>query len=180
MSSSGSSANPYLYNASSGFRSDGDGPANTAPLQKVGARYYDVQFGCFLTRDTELGQKPYAYCDGDPVNFSDPSGHKKKWWEFWKNGNGDDLNPYFTYSIYDMKGENFDQQILHNADNEIAIGGFGSTAFGISGQISTSTIRTRGLTNGNEYGFAIFGGVALGGAAIKAYWATGTALGLWK
>jgi len=73
----GSSANPYLYNASSGYRSDGDGAADALPLQKVGARYYDVQFGCFLTRDTELGQKPYAYCDGDPVNFSDPSGHLK-------------------------------------------------------------------------------------------------------
>ena len=44
----------------------------------VGARYYDPEFGCFLTRDTELGQKPYTYCDGDPVNLSDPSGHKPK------------------------------------------------------------------------------------------------------
>jgi len=41
-------------------------------------RYYDPAFGCFLTRDTELGQKPYAYCDGDPVNCTDPSGHQKK------------------------------------------------------------------------------------------------------
>ncbi len=41
----------------------------------MGARYYDPTMGCFLTRDTYLNQKPYAYCDGDPVNFSDPSGH---------------------------------------------------------------------------------------------------------
>lgn len=30
----------------------------------------------FLTWDTELGQRLYAYCDGDPINFSDPSGHE--------------------------------------------------------------------------------------------------------
>jgi len=47
----------------------------------VGARYYDPTMGCFLTRDTYLNQKPYAYCDGDPVNFSDPTGHKKAWWQ---------------------------------------------------------------------------------------------------
>ncbi len=59
-----------------------------------------------------------------------------------------------------------------------AIGGFGATGFGFAGQISTSTILTRGLTNRNEYGFAVFGGIGLGGAAIKAYWAAGKAFGL--
>lgn len=42
---------------------------------KVGARYYAPAVGAFLTRDTDLSQPAYAYCDGDPVNFSDPSGH---------------------------------------------------------------------------------------------------------
>ena len=75
-SSSGSTGNPYRWGAESGYRSDGFGPTYAAPLQKVGARYYDPEFGCFLTRDTELGQKPYVYCDSDPINFSDPSGHQ--------------------------------------------------------------------------------------------------------
>ena len=75
---SGSTASPYGYNASSGYRSDGDGATYSAPLMKVGARYYDPEFGVFLTRDTELDQKPYAYCDGDPINCTDPSGHQKK------------------------------------------------------------------------------------------------------
>lgn len=78
VAQSGSSANPYLSNAGSGYRSDGDGPTYAAPLQKVGARYYDPEFGCFLTRDTDLSQRPYAYCDGDPVNCVDPTGHKTK------------------------------------------------------------------------------------------------------
>jgi len=72
---SGSTASPYGYNASSGYRSDGDGATYSAPLQKVGARYYDPEFGCFLTRDTELDESPYLYCDSDPINNVDPTGH---------------------------------------------------------------------------------------------------------
>jgi hypothetical protein len=41
----------------------------------VGARYYDPQVGLFITRDTHLDQKPYLYCEHDPVNCLDPSGH---------------------------------------------------------------------------------------------------------
>jgi len=41
----------------------------------VGCRFYDAQVGRFITRDTYLNQKPYAYCDGDPVNVTDPDGH---------------------------------------------------------------------------------------------------------
>ena len=44
----------------------------------MGARYYDPEFGCFLTRDTDLSEKPYAYCDSDPVNFGDPTGHDSR------------------------------------------------------------------------------------------------------
>ena len=75
-SSSGSTASPCKWGAGSGYRSDGFGPTGGAPLMKVGARYYDPEFGCFLTRDTELGQKPYVYCGGDPINFTDPTGHE--------------------------------------------------------------------------------------------------------
>jgi len=74
-------ASAYLWNGGAGYRTE-----NLAPLglplnysfQKVGDRYYDPTLACFLTRDTELGEKPYAYCGGDPVNFSDPSGHDSR------------------------------------------------------------------------------------------------------
>ena len=76
VGSSGSSGSAYGFHGGSGYRSDGDGPAGFAAFQKVGARYYDPMFGRFLTRDTDLSQRPYAYCDGDPVNCVDPTGHE--------------------------------------------------------------------------------------------------------
>jgi len=74
--SSGSTALPYQWRGSSGYRSDLD-----AGLNLVGARYYDKDSGRFVSRDTVLSQAPYAYCGGDPINFSDPSGHKQTWWQ---------------------------------------------------------------------------------------------------
>ena len=41
-----------------------------------GCRYYDPQTGTFTSRDTYLDQKPYLYCEHDPVNAVDPSGHQ--------------------------------------------------------------------------------------------------------
>jgi RHS repeat-associated protein len=66
---SGSSGTNYLFGATSGYRNDGDW------VFLVGARYYDPQIGRFLTRDTYLDQKPYLYCNHDPINVTDPSGH---------------------------------------------------------------------------------------------------------
>ena len=70
VTSTGSSTSAYQFGATSGYRSEGD-----AGLTLVGCRFYDAQVGRFITRDTYLDQKPYAYCDGDPVNATDPSGH---------------------------------------------------------------------------------------------------------
>lgn|GEM_PF-2648305 len=74
VASSGSSGSSYLFAATSGYRSDGD-----AGLSHVGARYFDAQVGRFITRDTYLDQHPYVYCDADPVNRLDPSGHNWGW-----------------------------------------------------------------------------------------------------
>jgi len=71
--SSGSTALPYQWRGSSGYRSDLD-----AGLTQVGARYYDKDSGRFVSRDSDLDEAPYAYCAGDPINFTDPSGHTKK------------------------------------------------------------------------------------------------------
>ena len=70
VASTGSSTSVYQFGASSGYRAEGD-----AGLTLVGCRFYDAQVGRFISRDTYLDQAPYAYCDGDPVNRLDPSGH---------------------------------------------------------------------------------------------------------
>ena len=70
IGSSGSTSSPFGYGATSGYRADGD-----AGLLLVGARYYDAQVGRFITRDTYLDQHPYLYCNHDPVNYKDPTGH---------------------------------------------------------------------------------------------------------
>ena len=75
IATTGGTASPFGYHGSEGYRQEGEGPQGGEPYQKVGARYYDATFGRFITRDTELSQAPYAYCDGDPVNCSDPTGH---------------------------------------------------------------------------------------------------------
>ena len=81
VNTTGSSTSPYKFAATSGYRDDGD-----AGLVHVGARYYDPQVGRFITRDTCLDQKPYLYCEHDPVNHLDPSGHIPAWLKDFLNG----------------------------------------------------------------------------------------------
>jgi len=59
-----------MYAGAWGYRTDGD-----AGLMHVGARHYDAQVGRFVTRDTVLSEHPYLYCEHDPANWVDPSGH---------------------------------------------------------------------------------------------------------
>ena len=74
----GTATNKYWYKGLPTYREDGDGPQGGYFYTKVGARYYDSQFGRFITRDIDLNEKPYVYCDDDPVNYIDPTGHDKK------------------------------------------------------------------------------------------------------
>jgi RHS repeat-associated protein len=69
---SGSTPNPYRYN---GQRLDADGNYH------LRARQYNPATGRFLSHDPMLGDEEdpitlhrYAYGNGDPVNFADPSG----------------------------------------------------------------------------------------------------------
>ena len=49
-------------------------------LYYMNARYYDPSTGRFVSQDSYRGESEglwhlYAYCDSDPVNFTDPTGH---------------------------------------------------------------------------------------------------------
>ena len=70
VASTGSSTSAYQFGATSGYRTEGD-----AGLTLVGCRFYDAQVGRFITGDTDLDEAPYTYCDGDPVNVTNSSGH---------------------------------------------------------------------------------------------------------
>ena len=56
-------------------------------LYLMGARAYDPAFARFLSPDGEgyldpcaqFGLNAYAYCYGDPMTYSDPSGHMPEW-----------------------------------------------------------------------------------------------------
>ncbi len=162
--SSGSTALPYQWRGSSGYRSDLD-----AGLTLVGARYYDKDSGRFISRDTVLSEASYAYCNSDPINFSDPSGHKKKWdpWGWLKNwlGNGGAgyVSPTrFTHSDWQSVAE----QTQKNGTKEQILG---ATLIGFN--LKNNPQYTPG--NGNpfvvRYGpvAAVAGGLAAGGTVAR-------------
>jgi RHS repeat-associated protein len=73
----GSSASPYRYGATSGYRNDGDNG-----LLHIGARWYDPAIGRWISADPYLGEvvRPlsrnrYLYCEADPQNHVDPTGY---------------------------------------------------------------------------------------------------------
>ncbi len=57
-------------------------------LYFLNARYYSPEWRRFISPDNTAYLDPesanglnlYCYCNNDPVNYADPSGHKSKWW----------------------------------------------------------------------------------------------------
>ncbi len=68
VASTGGSTDTYEFAATSWYRNDG-----AAGLMLMGARYYEAQTGSFISRDTMLTEKPFAYCNDDPINGTDPT-----------------------------------------------------------------------------------------------------------
>ncbi|OLR58404.1 hypothetical protein BHF70_01445 [Anaerostipes sp. 494a] len=77
---------------------------STTGLYYLNARYFNPEDGRFLTEDTYRGEvnEPdtwhlYAYCKNNPVNYTDPSGHKAK-----------------RVIYYNKKGHGFKKQAMHS------------------------------------------------------------------
>ena len=78
---------PFAYN--------GEARDDTG-LDYLRARYYDSQGGTFLTEDSypgeatdPLSQNRYSYVQNNPVNYTDPSGHRM----IWMGGEGEPSRP---------------------------------------------------------------------------------------
>ena len=75
-------------------------------LYYMNARYYDPSTGRFVSQDSYRGESEglwhlYAYCDSDPVNFTDPTGHYSrqnaiKYAKRWYNGRNPEFKSYAT------------------------------------------------------------------------------------
>ena len=93
ISSSGSAVSTYGYDAYGNITEISDDIDNEVcytgqiydegtGLHYYNARYYDSEGACFTSMDTYRGDSflpqtlnLYMYCGGDPVNYTDPSGH---------------------------------------------------------------------------------------------------------
>lgn len=79
-------ANPIRYR---GYYYDED-----TKLYYLNARYYSPELRRFVSLDDTSYLDPesvnglnlYCYCNNDPVNYCDPSGHKSKWWAWLLSG----------------------------------------------------------------------------------------------
>ena len=85
--STDTTGNPFAYN--------GEARDDTG-LDYLRARYYDSQGGTFLTEDSypgedtaPLSQNRYSYVQNNPVNYTDPSGHRM----IWMGGEGEPSRP---------------------------------------------------------------------------------------
>ena len=85
--STDTTGNPFAYNGEA--RDDTE-------LDYLRARYYDSQGGTFLTEDSypgedtdPLSQNRYSYVQNNPVNYTDPSGHRM----VWMGGEGEPSRP---------------------------------------------------------------------------------------
>ena len=88
-------------------------------LMYYGARYYNPSLGRFITPDTIVpgASNPqnlnrYSYCGNNPVNFTDPSGHKKSWWHRFWSKYGDFISPLGRALVTHDWGH-FGQQVLN-------------------------------------------------------------------
>jgi RHS repeat-associated protein len=77
LSESGTANNSIKY---AGYQYDEE-----SRLYYLNARYYDSVTARFITEDTYTGQvndplslNLYTYCENNPINYDDPTGHKKK------------------------------------------------------------------------------------------------------
>ena len=90
----------------------------------MNARYYEPATGRFTSQDSFRGEGEafwhlYLYCDSDPVNFTDPTGHAKKTSN--KNGNRVIVARKTKNQLVKMRGNDWGAIAHVNAKMEILV-----------------------------------------------------------
>ncbi|MDG3132761.1 pre-toxin TG domain-containing protein [Streptococcus suis] len=149
--------NPFAYNGEA---------RDVTGLDYLRARYYDSRAGSFLTGDSYLGnqtdplsQNLYAYVQNNPVNYTDPSGHKKNWFQrAWDHTKQVARNVYNAGArfVKDPIGtiKNVSRNILNVAGNiGRAIGNIGRTALNIGRSVGSWVTQqiSRSLSSQSSY-----------------------------
>ena len=122
-------------------------------LYYLNSRYYNPQWCRFISPDdiayldpeSVNGLNLYCYCNNDPVNYCDPSGHKAEWWQWTLFGIG--------------------AALVVVAAGMAILGTGGVAAFGMGALIGSASVGAVGAGIGAAVGYAT-GGVEgiLGGA----------------
>ena len=123
----------------------------------LNARYYNPQWRRFISPDDTAYLDPesvnglnlYCYCNNDPINYADPSGHEAKWWQWLLGGIGIAL-------VAVAAG--------------LAIWGTGGVAaFGIGALIGSVALGATGAAIGGAVGYATGGTEGVLGGALTGF-----------
>lgn len=128
-------------------------------LYYLNARYYNPQWRRFISPDSATYLDPdnptglnlYAYCNNDPINYADPSGHMPEWLKNVLIGVGIIAGTALIVTALTFSGGTAGAFFL--AAGKAALVGLeiAATAGAVSGAIRTGISLEKNISNGNSF-----------------------------